>query len=212
MLLTNINSCVIIFIVKPKHYFYLEVITMKSLNTFGKVLTKIFEVFHWIGAVGMTIAAIGIIIANSCVENFRTMVAADFVRDDLEVYGFRINSPVLNGELNVASFVIFCIGAALLFAVVAMIFRNLHLIFKKAENSTPFTKDNVRMMREIGILAIAIPVIGFILSIVMRLVSGVDYPEISIDMGGVSMGCIVLCFSQFFAHGVELENDVDGLL
>ena len=31
---------------------------MKSLNTFGKAITKIFEVFHWIGAVGMAIAAI----------------------------------------------------------------------------------------------------------------------------------------------------------
>jgi len=40
----------------------------------------------------------------------------------------------------------------------------------------------------------------------------VDFAEISIDMGGISMGIIVLCFSQFFAHGVELENDVDGLL
>ena len=38
---------------------------MKKLNTFGKAITKIFEVFHWIGAVGMAIAAIGIIFANS---------------------------------------------------------------------------------------------------------------------------------------------------
>ena len=29
---------------------------MKKLNTFGKAITKIFEVFHWIGAVGMAIA------------------------------------------------------------------------------------------------------------------------------------------------------------
>ena len=60
--------------------------------------------------------------------------------------------------------------------------------------------------------AIAIPVIGFIMSVITRLVCGVDFAEISIDMGGISMGIIVLCFSQFFAHGVELENDVDGLL
>ena len=96
--------------------------------------------------------------------------------------------------------------------VVAMIFRNLHLIFKKAESSTPFTKDNVRMMREIGIFSIAIPFIGFIVSLITRLVCGIDFVEISLDMGGISMGCIVLCFSQFFAHGVELENDVNGLL
>ena len=185
---------------------------MKSLNTFGKAITKIFEVFHWIGAVGMAIAAIGIIFANNSVENFRSLVAENITREDLSVYGFQMGAPVVNGELNVAAFIIFCIGAALLMVVVAMIFRNLHLIFKKSENSTPFQKDNVRMMREIGIFAIAIPVIGFIMSVITRLVCGVDFVEISIDMGGISMGIIVLCFSQFFAHGVELENDVDGLL
>ena len=185
---------------------------MKSLNTFGKAITKIFEVFHWIGAVGMAIAAIGIIFANNIVENFRSLVAENITREDLSVYGFQMGAPVANEELNVADFIIFCIGAALLMVVVAMIFRNLHLIFKKSENSTPFQKDNVRMMREIGIFAIAIPVIGFIMSVITRLVCGVDFAEISIDMGGISMGIIVLCFSQFFAHGVELENDVDGLL
>ena len=163
-------------------------------------------------AVGMAIAAIGIIIANNSVENFKSLVAENFAREDLSVYGFQMGAPVVNGELKVAAFIIFCIGAALLMVVVAMIFRNLHLIFKKSENSTPFQKDNVRMMREIGIFAIAIPVIGFIMSVITRLVCGVDFAEISIDMGGISMGIIVLCFSQFFAHGVELENDVDGLL
>ena len=68
------------------------------------------------------------------------------------------------------------------------------------------------MMREIGIFTIAIPVIGFIMSVLARLVMGSDVAEISIDMGGIFMGIVVLCFTQFFAHGVELENDVDGLV
>ena len=61
---------------------------MKSLNTFGKAITKIFEVLHWIGAVGMAIAAIGIIFANNSVENFRSLVAENITREDLSVYGF----------------------------------------------------------------------------------------------------------------------------
>ena len=160
----------------------------------------------------MAIAAIGIIIANNSVENFRSLVAENITREDLSVYGFQMGAPVVNGELNVAAFIIFCIGAALLMVVVAMIFRNLHLIFKKSENSTPFQKDNVRMMREIGIFAIAIPVIGLFVSFIARLVIGSEAAEISIDMSGIFMGIIVLCLTQFFAHGVELENDVDGLL
>lgn len=185
---------------------------MQKLNKTGKVITKILEVFHWIGAVGMAVAAVCIGIASHAVSGFESLVSGNFSSGELEVYGFRIDSPIVNGELKVGAFVVFCIGAALIFVLMAMIFRNLYLIFKKSENSTPFQKDNVRMMREIGIFAIAIPVIGFIMSIILRIVGGVDFVEISIDMGGISMGIIILCFSQFFAHGVELEEDVDGLL
>ena len=64
----------------------------------------------------------------------------------------------------------------------------------------------------IGIFAIAIPVIGLFVSFIARLVIGSEATEISIDMSGIFMGIIVLCLTQFFAHGVELENDVDGLL
>ena len=68
------------------------------------------------------------------------------------------------------------------------------------------------MMREIGIFSIAVPVIGLIMSIIIRPVIGVETAEISVDMGGIFMGLIVLCLTQFFVHGVELEKDVDGLL
>ena len=68
------------------------------------------------------------------------------------------------------------------------------------------------MMREIGIFSIAIPVIGFFMNLIIRLVTGVETAEISVDTAGIFMGIIVLCLTQFFVHGAELEKDVDGLL
>ena len=68
------------------------------------------------------------------------------------------------------------------------------------------------MMREIGIFSIAVPVIGLFMSFIVRLIIGVDAVESSKDMNGVFMGIIVLCLTQFFVHGAELEKDVDGLL
>ena len=68
------------------------------------------------------------------------------------------------------------------------------------------------MMREIGIFSIAVPVIGLIMSIIVRLVTGVEMAEISLDTAGIFMGIIVLCLTQYFVHGAELEKDVDGLL
>ena len=185
---------------------------MKSLNTLGKVLAKILEVFHWVGVALMIAATICSIAAPDLVKYFVGFDAKECCGANLTVYGFENNAPVVNGVVDLSSFITFGIGAVIILAVMAMIFRNLNLIFKKSENETPFHKDNVRLVREIGIFTIAIPIIGFIVSIIARLVTGSEAAEISIDMSGILMGSIVLCLTQFFAHGVELENDVDGLL
>lgn len=185
---------------------------MKGINKLGKVVAKILEVFHWVGAALMLSATVCSVAAPNWVKYFVGFDAKDCCGANLTVYGFEVNAPVVNGKVDMTSFFIFGIGAVIILAVMAMIFRNLHLIFRKSENSTPFQKDNIRMMKEIGFFAISLPVIGFIMSIIIRLITGVETAEISIDMDGIFMGIIVLCITQFFVHGVELEKDVDGLL
>lgn len=185
---------------------------MKGIITVGKIVTKILEVFHWVGAALMTAATVCSAAAPNWVKYFVGFDAKECCGANLEVYGFEVNAPVVNGNADMTSFMLFGIGATVILAVMAMVFRNLHLIFKKSENGTPFQKDNIRMMKEIGIFSIAVPVIGFIMSIIVRLVTGVETAEISIDMGGIFMGIIVLCLTQYFVHGANLEKDVDGLL
>ena len=185
---------------------------MKKISKLGKVITKILEVFHWVGAALMTAATVCSMVAPGWVKYFVGFDAKDCCGANLEVYGFEVNAPVVNGSADMTSFMLFGIGGIIILVVMAMVFRNLYLIFKKSENATPFQKDNVRMMREIGIFSIAVPVVGFIMSVIIRLVTGVETAELSIDMSGIFMGIIVLCLTQFFAHGAELEKDVDGLL
>ena len=185
---------------------------MKGLNKLGKVITKILEVFHWVGAALMTAATVCSAVAPSWVKYFVGFDAKDCCGAELEVYGFEVNAPVIDGNTDMLTFMLFGIGAVIILAVMAMVFRNLYLIFKKSENTTPFQKDNIRMMREIGIFSIAVPAIGFIMSVIIRLVTGVETAELSIDTAGIFMGIIVLCLTQFFVHGAELEKDVDGLL
>jgi len=36
--------------------------------------------------------------------------------------------------------------------------------------------------------------------------------EISVDLEGFVWGLLVLCLTQYFAHGAQLENEVEGLL
>lgn len=185
---------------------------MKGVNRFGIVITKVLEVFHWVGVALMVAATVCSVAAPNWVKYFVGFDAKDCCGANLEVYGFEVNAPVVNGSADMTCFMLFGIGAVIILSVMAMVFRNLYLIFKKAQNTTPFQTDNIRIMREIGIFAIAVPVIGFIMSIIVRLVTGVETAEISIDTAGIFMGIIVLCLTQFFVHGAELEKDVDGLL
>ena len=185
---------------------------MKGMYRLGTVVTKIMEVFHWVGVALMAAATVCSVAAPQWMGYFVGIDGKECCGADLKVYGFEVNAPIVEGAVNMTSFFFFGIGATLILAVMAMVFRNLHLIFKKSEHTTPFQKDNIRMMKEIGIFSIAVPVIGLIMSAIVRLVSGVETTEISIDMGGVFMGIIVLCLTQVFIHGAELEKDVEGLL
>ena len=185
---------------------------MKNVHKLGTVVTKILEVFHWVGTALMAAATVCAAVAPRWVGYFVGIDGKECCGANLEVYGFEVNAPMAGGSVDMTFLLLFGIGATLILAVMAMVFRNLYLIFKKSENASPFQKDNIRMMREIGIFAIAVPVIGFIMSIVVRLATGVETAEISIDMGGILMGIIVLCLTRFFVHGAELEKDVDGLL
>lgn len=190
----------------------LEVCRMKDMNKLGAVITKILEVFHWVGAVLMAAATVCSAAAPNLVNYLVGFDAKECCGANLEVYGFEVNAPVVDGNTDMLSFMLFGVGAVIILSVMAMVFRNLYLIFKKSENGTPFQKDNIRMMKEIGIFSIAVPVIGLIMSTIVRLAVGVETAETSVDMSGVFMGIIVLCLTQFFVHGADLEKDVDGLL
>ena len=103
--------------------------------------------------------------------------------------------------------------------LMAMICRNIYLIFKTtagqtkfSQGQTPFQPDNIRMVREIGIYLIAIPIIGLIMSVIARLaMSGVEI-ESSMDMHFIMVGLVIICLSRYFSYGMELQNEVDGLV
>ena len=66
------------------------------------------------------------------------------------------------------------------------------------------------MLREIGIFSIAIPIAGLIISVLIRIIN-TDI-EASVNQSGVIMGIIVLCLTQVFVRGTEMEKDIDGLV
>lgn len=182
-----------------------------NIEKITKVVAKILEITHWVAAALMAAAAVCSAAAPQWVNHFVGIDAKENVAE-LSVYGFEIAADFSGNSVDTKTFIIFAIGAVIILSLMAMIFRNLNLIVKKSENSTPFQKDNIRMLREIGIFSISIPVAGLIMSIIARIAIGIEAAETSTNIDGFIMGIIVLCLTQFFTHGVKLEKEVDGLL
>lgn len=184
---------------------------MKGINKLTLVISKVFEVLHWGAVLGM--AAV-LVCCGTAADWFKGFISKGAIEYGvkLSVYGFEVIPADSGGNVNMKMVACFAIGAIIILSLMAMVFRNVYLIVKKSKNDTPFQNDNVRMLKEIGIFSVAVPVIGLIMSVIMRIIVGVDAVEVAVNMDGFIIGIVVFCFTQFFAQGVKLQTDVDGLL
>ena len=191
---------------------------MKKFNLFALVLSKILEVIHWIGCVGMFVLMIASIAVKEPLIDLLSRGIPKYGAE-LSTYGFSIVATDSTGSIIPVSITLFSIGAIIILSLMAMVFRNAYLIFRTAKGKTwfakgvtPFQKDITRMVKEIGIFYISVPIVGLVMSVIARIVIGVEMAEISVDMGSIVTGILMLCLSQVFAYGTQLQGDVDGLL
>lgn len=184
---------------------------MKNISRITRTVTKILEVGHWVGAALMAAVAVCAAAVPQGLRYFMDMKAFEAERE-ISAYGFEITMRNAAGEISMTALCLFAVAGVLIFSLMAMVFRNFFLIVKKSESASPFQKDNIRMMREIGIFSVSVPVIGLIMSVVIRLAVGIDGVETSVSLDGFVMAVLVFCLTQFFSYGAKLEKDVDGLL
>jgi len=180
---------------------------MKKLDKATRVLAKLVEVALWIGTVGM---AVGLALVLAFGD--RVVIGAAQPGETAAAWGFEIMVADFAGALDLKALMVFLGGGAILMGLMAMVFRNVYLILKGSEGSTPFTPDNVRMVREIGCFLLAVPLVGLTLSVIARLLLGHEAAEVSVNLSELLVGLVVLCLSRVFARGVELETDTEGLL
>lgn len=188
---------------------------MKRLNTIVIIGSKIIEVLYWL----MEILMILLLIVSIAMPNRVMEWISAWNVQDLNVQGMEIQIINDTGELIPSAITIVAVTGVLICALMAMVFRNIYLIFRTARGTTwfskgetPFQPDIVRMVREIGIFCISIPVTELVMSVIGTAVIGTLHAEISVSMNGVVMGIVILCLSQFFAYGAQLQEDVDGLI
>lgn len=186
----------------------------KKLNKAAAVIAKIMEVSHWV--------AVGLMSASLIVYFFDTTLLRyfmDFGNGEFGISGYSIQVLDGNGGIIAGAFLPALIAGIIVCGLTAMIFRNIYLIFKTAagqtkfsKGETPFQPANVRMLREIGIFSLSIPLVEWICDGIARLIAGWGAIESSVSITGIVFGIALLCLSQFFAYGVQLQNDADGLL
>ncbi len=187
----------------------------KGLNTTLSVISKITEIACWIAVV------IGLICFAA---SFDKAFVGELIADDgalLTGIGFDINALTQTGDINFFAVTMYFAGISAAFVLIALIFRNLDIILyiisgrhKTIQNTSPFQDEVVKRVKKIGILSIATPIWGFIVTTIIYIVSLINGNpvDVSVSIDGVIIGLVCLCLTQIFSYGANLEKEVDGLL
>ncbi len=184
---------------------------MKGIKKAVIIISKIVEICHYVGAGFMAVAGVLSFVSP---QNLKYVMDVKDLMANPEgsVYGFEAMLAGPTGQINYIAHGLYSLGGAAIMLFMALIFRNLGAVIERAEQKTPFCAENVKNLKEIGIYSIAIPLSGLAFSIILRIVLGHEFAEISLNQSGIMMGMVVFVLTSYFAHGVELEQDVDGLL
>ena len=184
---------------------------MKDVSKLGLFVSKFLEILHFVVAALMVVLGIGSVVAKDALQKILSTGAVEN-GPYLVTYGFEVNVADAMGNVDMTLFLFFCIGAVLMLGLFGFVFRNVYLILKGAENGSPFRKENICRLKQIGWMVMASPVLGLVLNLLIGLATQPREVELYMDMGGFVLGILVLCLTQYFAHGAKLEEDVDGLL
>ena len=183
-----------------------------KLYSFTKTTSRVLQVIMMAAAVFCIVGAVIVYFALS--DSLLDIVKQQVLDGKLSVneLGMTLEEFSKLGDIRVVG-VLGCLYGLICTTLGSMIFGNIYKVFKNIENdTTPFTKENVRLIKEIGIYAIVSPFVGAVISLVMAIIFKSPNFRATIDVTTLFMGFVVLCLSQFFAHGVELEDEVNGLL
>ena len=95
---------------------------MKKLDKVTRILAKLVEVGHWIAAAAMVVVMmLSLFMGAGVVQN---VDLADFGAS-LTTYGFDVMIINGAGQVDLAALRLFCVGAAFILCLMAMVFRNI---------------------------------------------------------------------------------------
>ena len=183
-----------------------------KLYSFTKTASRVLQIILIVAAV--LCVACGVIVRIAVSDSLLDFVKQQVLEGNISVseIGMSLEEFSKLGDVRTVG-VLGCLYGFICTTLGSLIFGNIYKVFKNIEKDmTPFTKENVRLIKNIGIYAIVSPFVGGVISIIMAIIFKSPNFKATIDVTTLFMGFVVLCLSQFFAHGVELEDEVNGLL
>lgn len=180
-----------------------------GLYSFTKTVSRVLQVIMIVAAISCLIG--GVIVYFALSDGVIELIKQNIANGNLKISELGVSLHEL-GDARVAG-VFGCLYGFVCTSLGSIIFRNIYKVFKNIDdNATPFTRENVKLVKYIGIYSIIAPFVGGVMGAIMNL--AVKNPNITISLDGTSlfMGFVVLCLSQLFAYGVELEDEVEGLV
>lgn len=191
---------------------------MNTLTQVVTVLTKLCEIAYDVGATCMAVGLVMFVMDRKLFPGV-LVKGTPTPGQTLKIQGFSIVIGNPDGSFNTAAFVLFFVVGGLILALMAWVFRNVNLILRTTQGltkfsagKTPFQKENVRMLREIGIFLLAILAIQFLVGNFAIVLVGPGMVETSVSLSNLVFGLLMLCLSHWVDMGARLQEDVDGLV
>ncbi len=183
---------------------------MKKLEKFVIGATKFVEVMEWIGAVSCVVLFVFSFITPQIMKE-SVFTAETIDTFDLGFFKVAFDNPETHA-MGIGRLYFIIMG--LITPLYALVFRSIHKIFTDIfkNGNTPFSDENVKHVKNIGMYIVCMPIIGLIASIVGQIVFMDLDCSITVELGSVFMGLIIICLSRIFAYGVSLQKDSDGLI
>ncbi|MDE7227587.1 MAG: hypothetical protein K2N31_04660 [Treponemataceae bacterium] len=188
---------------------------IRKWNRGIRTVARIAEIIYFVLAAALVALAVASVVRADTLGGM--IILSNGGDASVGTNGFEIAIADRDGNAIPAAVTLIAVVGIVTMFCMAMIFRNIRLIFAAAQGvcrtdgALIFTPDIVRLVREIGTFCMAIPLAGFAALAAGRLIIGPGL-EASVQLHGLAIGFAVLCLSRFFAYGAELEHEVEGLV
>ncbi len=178
---------------------------IQGLMKFGRVISIIVLVCAVLGMIGCAIGGVAL------------YATSDVAIEALDGSGSTTVGELVTDETMVSmEFVYYALIVAFLVCMTEVIISDRIAKYFKFEinEGTPFTFEGAKKLKKVGILAIILPIIVEIISLVGAMILLANTPELITDSSSteityassIGMGIVILLFALIFKHGAELNE------